>query len=150
MDVMSRGMLAQELIDHSQIITRSREHIRQPLQPRLREKPNVSLPTVVQKFLFSLVYLAACTRRFCNNSKKQNRETGNTNALSTAELEEALVTLVTLAQQASFAEDVCSIHTSGQVKTSSKLKRFVRSSLMEFCVLETQQRRHMVRSNSTQ
>ncbi|XP_062713874.1 uncharacterized protein LOC134290713 [Aedes albopictus] len=142
-DVISRGMPAQQLVEHSlwwqgpiwlqqpnrfwpDPVRTSDDHFE---REQLQEKPSVSLPAVVQNSIFSLksslsslVRVVAYMQRFCSNSKKRNRETRNTDTLSTAELEEALVALVKLAQQDSFAEDLRSIRATGQVKTSSKLK----------------------------
>ncbi|XP_065089504.1 uncharacterized protein LOC135710770 [Ochlerotatus camptorhynchus] len=69
-----------------------------------------------------LVRLVAYMRRFCSNTKKHNQETKRSRLLSTVELENALVNLVKLAQPESFVEDLHSVRTTGQVKSTSKLK----------------------------
>ncbi|XP_065083404.1 uncharacterized protein LOC135705559 [Ochlerotatus camptorhynchus] len=142
-DVISRGMLAMELVEHT-LWWQGPQWLQQPnrfwpglvrtsddlfSKEQLQDRPTVSLPTVVQSTIFtlksslsSLVRLVAYIRRFCSNTKTHNQETKRFGPLSTAELENALVNLVKLAQQESFVEDLQSVRTTGQVKSTSKLK----------------------------
>ncbi|XP_055623266.1 uncharacterized protein LOC129766702 [Toxorhynchites rutilus septentrionalis] len=145
-DVISRGMPAKELIDHS-LWWQGPPWLQQPnrfwpeiirtsdnifTQEQLQETPVVALPAVVHSTVFSiksslsnLVRLVAYIRRFCRNATKQNRQSRSSGPLSTAELEEALICLVKLSQQESFAADLQSIRTTGHVKPTSKLKALV-------------------------
>ncbi|XP_062556659.1 uncharacterized protein LOC134221482 [Armigeres subalbatus] len=72
--------------------------------------------------LSDLVRMVGHMRRFFNNAKKTDHTTRHNGPLSTVELEEALVSLVKLAQQESFVEELRSIRATGQVKQSSKVK----------------------------
>ncbi|XP_062708955.1 uncharacterized protein LOC134288362 [Aedes albopictus] len=142
-DVISRGMSATELVDHM-LWWQGPEWLQQPNRfwpalvktsddhfssEQLQDKPTVTLPTIVQSSIFalksslsSLVRLVAYIQRFCYNSKIRNVSSRRSGALTTAELDEALCSLAKLAQQESFPEDLHSIRTTGQVKSTSKLK----------------------------
>ncbi|XP_055633306.1 uncharacterized protein LOC129773687 [Toxorhynchites rutilus septentrionalis] len=142
-DVISRGMLAIQLIKHTlwwrgplwlSTSSEFRPNILRTTDDQfdsqlLEEKPSTSLATVSPRNMFEfkstltgLIRLVAHLHRFVFNTRLRNRSTRQVGPLSTAELDSALQNLVRIAQNESFGEDIRSIRSSTQVKTTSKLK----------------------------
>lgn len=71
---------------------------------------------------FGLVRLVAYLQRFSYNCKSAHRKERRNGCLRTDELQTATQTLVRIAQQESFTEDLKCIQNSKQVKSNSKLK----------------------------
>ncbi|XP_062538988.1 uncharacterized protein LOC134207280 [Armigeres subalbatus] len=99
--------------------------------PEELEERTVSLPVQIQSpnelFLlystyFKLVRTVAWIQRFAHNARTKDKVNHRNGFLSTAEIKDATLLLVKLAQQEHFAQDLAEISRNGQVKSNSRLK----------------------------
>jgi len=89
----------------------------------INKQSNIHHPIFSLKSTFSgLVRLMAYMQRFSYNCKPVNRNNRRQGYLQTFELHAARENLVRIAQNESFADDIRSLETAGEVKTSSSLR----------------------------